>query len=408
MERFSWSAIVALSLIVMVAFGSMFYGFSVFLTTDAAGAEFSTTVLSLAYGGAALVGGLVAFPIGKYADRHGVRSVFTAGATFGFLGLGAFALAQEPWHVLAAWWLLIGPAGAMTYYEPAFVAVDQWFGTQHRARALATLTVIGGLAGSIFIPLAERLVSWFGWRWTSTTLGLGLLVAGWVGAIWFPPHRSGEEGSSGTAVRFSARRLLVDRRFMMYTIGMLLSFGTIQSIITHRVARFEEAGFAVAAVAAWAALASLLSLPGRYVSPFIAGRRKPTSVHAMGMLAVGVAIALAVSAGAQWQMGSHFVLFGLSFGVMLPLRAMVMSSWYSGSSYGRTMGAQWSIAAIVGAVFPAGVGVLRDATGGYEIPMVGLTVAMGLAAVVTWMSGRGSFNGRSSADGSEASAVDPV
>ena len=195
---------------------------------------------------------------------------------------------------------------------------------------------------------------------------------------------------------------------MMYTIGMLLSFGTIQSIITHRVARFEEAGFAVAAVAAWAALASLLSLPGRYVSPFIAGRRKPTSVHAMGMLAVGVAIELAVSAGAQWQMGSHFVLFGLSFGVMLPLRAMVMSSWYSGSSYGRTMGAQWSIAAIVGAVFPAGVGVLRDATGGYEIPMVGLTVAMGLAAVVTWMSGRGSFNGRSSADGSEASAVDPV
>ncbi len=406
MERFSWPAIVALSLIVMVAFGSMFYGFSVFLTTDAAGAEFSTTVLSLGYGGAALVGGLVAFPIGKYADRHGVRSVFAVGSTFGCLGLGAFSIAQDPWHVLAAWWLLIGPAGAMTYYEPAFVAVDQWFSRQHRARALAALTVIGGLAGSAFIPLAERMVSWFGWRWTAVALGGLLLLVGWVGAIWFLPAGSTAESTSDEAIPFSARRLLTDRRFMMYTIGMLLSFGAIQSIITHRVARFEEAGFAVAAVAVWAAVASFLSLPGRYVSPFIAGRRKPTSVHAAGMMAVAVALALAVVAGAPWQMGSHFVLFGLSFGVMLPLRAMVMSTWYSGSSYGRTMGAQWSIAAIVGAVFPAGVGVLRDTTGGYEIPMAGLTVAMGLAALITWMSGRAGLRGRDSVDGSEESAAD--
>ena len=54
MDRFSWQAIVALASTVMVAFGAMFFGFSVFLTSDAAGADFSTTVLSLGYGGAAL------------------------------------------------------------------------------------------------------------------------------------------------------------------------------------------------------------------------------------------------------------------------------------------------------------------------------------------------------------------
>ena len=59
MDRFSWPAIVALATTVMVAFGVMFYGFSVFLTVDAAGADFSTTVLSVGYGGAALVGGLL-------------------------------------------------------------------------------------------------------------------------------------------------------------------------------------------------------------------------------------------------------------------------------------------------------------------------------------------------------------
>ncbi|NNK48004.1 MAG: MFS transporter, partial [Gemmatimonadetes bacterium] len=400
MDRFSWQAIVALATTVMVAFGAMFFGFSVFLTSDAAGADFTTTVLSLGYGGAALVGGLLAFPVGRYADRHGIRSVFAIGAALGFVGLLLFSFATEPWHVLAAWWMFIGPAGAMTYYEPAFIAVDQWYSREHRARALALLTVIGGISGTIFIPLTERLVTWFGWRGASVSLGALLLAAGWITAFVFVPAGAGDS-RRGEVASFSVRSLLVDRRFVLYTIGMLLSFGTMQAIVTHRVARFEEAGFAVASVAVWAAIASALSLPGRYVSPFIAGRRTPTSVHAVGMVALTGALAVAVVVGADWQMGAHFILFGLSFGVMLPLRAMVMSSWYSGSAYGRIMGVQWSIAAVFGAAVPAGVGVLRDTTGSYEIPMGILVAAMGLAALTTWASGMKMLDVRSAATGSD-------
>ncbi len=387
-DRFSWPAITALSLTVMVAFGAMFYGFSVFLTRDAAGAEFSTTVLSLGYGGAALVGGLLAFPVGRFADERGVRLVFGVGSLLGCLGLIAFSLARQPWHVLAAWWLLIGPAGAMTYYEPAFIAVDQWFSVAHRPRALAALTVIGGVSGTVFIPLTERLVTWFGWRGAAVSLGLVLLLVGWTAALGFLPSRGRLNGHDGHGAEFSFAALLGDRRFVLYTIGMLLSFGTMQSIITHRVARFEEAGFALASVAVWAAVASALSLPGRFASPYIAGLRRPTSVHAAGMGVLVLSLAVAIVVTADWQMGGHFIVFGLSFGVMLPLRAMVMSTWFSGPAYGRIMGVQWSFAAVVGAVFPAGVGVLRDAAGGYEMPMAILTALMVGAAVATWWSGR--------------------
>ncbi|MGH3666127.1 MAG: hypothetical protein ACRDU8_08600 [Egibacteraceae bacterium] len=44
-----------LALTVSVAYGVLFYGFSVLLSRQAAGGEFSNTVLSAAYGGAALV-----------------------------------------------------------------------------------------------------------------------------------------------------------------------------------------------------------------------------------------------------------------------------------------------------------------------------------------------------------------
>ena len=93
---------------VAVAFGSMFYAMSVMLTDQAAGGEFSTTTLSLAYGGLTLVGGGLAYLIGRRADRTGVRSLTMAGFALGAAGLVAFGRATEPWQVVAASWLLMG------------------------------------------------------------------------------------------------------------------------------------------------------------------------------------------------------------------------------------------------------------------------------------------------------------
>ena len=85
---FRWPWILSLSGGVAVAFGAMFYAMSVMLTDTAAGAEFSTTVLSAAYGGFVLVGGGLAFVIGGRADRVGVRSLTIAGFVIGAVGSG--------------------------------------------------------------------------------------------------------------------------------------------------------------------------------------------------------------------------------------------------------------------------------------------------------------------------------
>ena len=135
--------VVPLSATVMVGFGVILYGFSIYVTDQAAGAVFSKTVLSLAYGGSVFVGGLLALPVGRYADKHGIRAIVGAGAVLGSLGLAVFSISHQPWQVVAAWWLLIGPAQAMIYYEPAYVAINQWSLAGDRARVLATVTLIG-------------------------------------------------------------------------------------------------------------------------------------------------------------------------------------------------------------------------------------------------------------------------
>ena len=382
-----WRRLVPLSATVLVAFGAMLYGFSVYLTDEAAGGEFSTTVLSLAYGGAVVAGGVLAFPVGRYADRHGVRAVFGAGAVLGGGGLVAFAAATEPWHVIAAWWLLLGPAGAMTYYEPAYIAVDQWFDATARPRALAILTFIGGLAGIIFIPGTERLVDWLGWRPAARWIGVLLFATAALTAAFALPGKAAHQRPQQDAP-FSIRRLFRQRRFLIYTAGMALSFTAAQAVLSHRVARFEEAGFAVATVAVWAALASALSLPGRAVAPFLAERFGATRIQAVVTLLLAAATVLMVSGGTGWEMVGHFAVFGLAFGAVLPLRAMAMAGWYSGPEYGRTMGAQWTLATLLGAAGPALVGVFRDVAGGYGVPIVAVAVVFGLAALLTEISGR--------------------
>jgi predicted MFS family arabinose efflux permease len=385
-----WRALIPLSLTVMVAFGTILYGFSVFITAEAAGDEFTATVLSAAYGGSVIAGGLLAIPIGRRADRVGIRGIVATGGVLGGLGMAAFAAATAPWQVIAAWWGLLGAAGAMMFYEVAFVAVDQWCSPQQRARALGVLTLIGGLAGIVFIPLTQRLVDAFGWR--PTALGLGVLMtvtalaASGLALRRVPARQVAAVPTSGPVTRLSG--LLRDRRFVIHTAAMMLTFFAAQGVIAHRVALFDEAGFDIGVVALWAAAASAISLPGRWLAPLIATRFRAANVQAVTAGMMAIAALLMVDGSAAWHLAGHFTLFGAAFGAVLPLRAMTMANWYSGARYGSIMGTQWTVTTIVGASGPFVVGLMRDAAGGYGTAAVALVAALLTGSILLAISAR--------------------
>ena len=377
-HRSPWNAVLSLAATVMVAFGVILYGFSIFVTDAAAGSEFSTTVLSVGYGGSVVAGGLLAIPIGRRADRAGVRGITALGGVLAGCGMAIFALASQPWHVLVAWWFFLGPAGAMLFYEVTFIAVDQWFSADQRGRALGAVTLIGGLAGIIFIPATEWLVSAFGWRATSWVLGALVMSIALATAtlalrtVARPPPTHG----SAARERGLGRRLLRDRRFVLHTAAMVLIFFAIQGIFAHRVAVFEEVGFDITAVAWWAAAASALSLPGRWIAPVLAGRFGGVNVQIVTTIVLVLGTAAMVDGSSSWQLVGHFVLFGVAFGAFLPLRALTMAEWFSGDRYGATMGSQWTVVTLIGAAGPAVVGAMRDAADDYSAGIIVIVTAL--------------------------------
>ncbi len=162
-RTYRWVLVIALALIVNVGYGAIFYSFSVLIGKDAAASEFPRAILSAALGLGLISSGILALLVGVACDVLGPRRVFLAGALLGALGLAAFSQARSEWQVILAWALLLGPAMACTFYEPAYVAIDQWFG-EKSATAIGVLTVVAGLSSAIFIPLSQWLVEIGGWR----------------------------------------------------------------------------------------------------------------------------------------------------------------------------------------------------------------------------------------------------
>lgn len=385
MSRSRSAAFAGLSATVAVAFGVLFYAFSVLITDRAAGSDFSTAVLSIAYGGTVLVGGGLAFVVGRYVDTHGVRGMVGIGSALGALGLLGLGASTQAWQVVAAAWLLMGPAGAMTFYEPAFVALDQWYAPEERGRVIGLVTVVGGLAGPIFLPLTATLVEGVGWRFTTVVLAAIFAVVGIGSALFLLPSGGHPREADGISPA-DWRTLLSDRRFVMFTAAVLLLFGSFQAIFFHRIALFEAGGLGIALVSFWAGLSGWLSFPGRYLGPVLATR--PTGHLWSAAATVALAVTLfPMLLPERGPMILHFVVFGLVYGAVLPMRAAVMGNWYSGPGFGRIMGIQWTLAALAGAAGPSLMGLHRDLSGGYGPSVVGVMIALAASGALMVAAG---------------------
>lgn len=388
-----------LALSVGVSFGAILYGTSVLITSGAAGAEFSLALLSTAFSGSVLTGAAVAIPVGRYADRHGIRRLVAFGGLLVFLGFLGFGFSTAPWQVLAAWWLLIGPGSAMVLFEPAFVAMQQWFSRAQRNRAAGALTLITGLAGPVFIPSTSYLVELLGWRPTAVLLGAAVMLAAGLTAGWalqvaparFPDADGAAATSSGSHEAVQEARQRKQNRlpagFLPLTVTIALTMAVLEAFNVHRIARFEASGFDPAVLAWWAAAVGLLSLPARFVLPLLANRFDPAKLYLMLTVLIMPAVWLAVRGTETWEMSGHFVIFGLLFGAFIPLRAVIMSDWYSGAAFGALMGIQAVGIALGRAAGPAAVGWLAETPLGYPGAMtllalcLLLSLAMLLAAI---------------------------
>lgn len=302
--QYRWTLVLALAVIVNVSYGAIFYSFSFLLGEGAAAGEFGRTLLSVSLGLGVVVSGLLAPLVGAVCDVYGPRRVILAGAVLGGAGLALFSRSTEGWQVLAVWALLLGPAMAATFYEPAYVAIDQWFGGR-QGRALGVLTLVAGLSVTIFLPLTQWLVEADGWRAAVLTLAAVMLAVVVSLALIIvrdrprPEARWGAGGPGGAYLAVARSLRHTDRRFWAVTAAFFLGLAATFAMLFHQIAYLQDLGFPAGRVAAAVGVIGIVSLPARFIVPALGDRVSPPLLASAVFGVLGVS-GLALLGAEEW------------------------------------------------------------------------------------------------------------
>ena len=368
----------------------------------------SRTALTGAYSLGLLVSALAAPAAGRWLDRHGPRGLMTLGSALGTGLLLVWASVEDLW-VLYLVWVGIGLAMAATLYELAFAVLAKWF-KRGRARALLLVTLAGGLASTIFLPLSAWLVGAQGWRGALLTSAvilailtivphalvlrrrpedLGLLPDGIEpagssqGEAAYAPHRPREEPTSvplGAALRGPAFWLLAAAFFL----------GTLSqaAVYVHLVPYLAERGYTLGSAATLTGLIGASQVLGRVVVTFLEGRL-PRDVVTAGIFALQ-AIALVVLIQSRSTLGVLlFVLpFGAASGAVTLARATAVAEFYGPDFYGSIGGVVSMFVTGARTLAPVGAGAMSVALGGYAPVLWTLALGSAAAAVAMFLAQR--------------------
>jgi MFS family permease len=371
-----------LSLAQLITWGSVFYTFALLLEPVERELGLSRAQSSLAFSLALLAEGVFAYPVGRWIDRGHERAVMTGGS---LLVAAALALHAQVHSVAAfyATWILLGVALAATLYTPVFAVVTRRFPQDFR-RAIITMTFLGGLASSVFIPLSAWLIAAFGWRQALLVLaGVHLLVCVPLHAICLrgaPAARAvqaGGEHSPATLLR-SAPFLLIG----VFVVGMM---GITAAIPPHLISLLRESGLREAWVIAIPAAIGVMQVLGRLLLYFFEHRFDLHVANRCIPILIPLALGALIAGAASPAAGLAFVvLYGLGNGMLTIVKGTAIAQYVSREHVASLNGALGLPQAVARAIAPLLLGLMWNRDVGYRwglalLLAVGIVSALALA-----------------------------
>ncbi len=374
--------VAALCVTETVSWGVLYYGFPVFLPPMEAELGWSRVQITGAFSVGLLASALAALPVGRWIDRHGARSLMTAGSCAATLLVLAWSRVDSL-PALYALWFLMGLTLAATLYEPAFAAVVGWFPTRNRDRALLTVTLVAALASTIFMPLEAWLLTRLGWRTALATLALilGLITIPIHALILRPsPHRTRRTDAGAAEVPGMALGAAV-RTGVFWVLAGAFFVGnfTTNSVTVHLIPYLSTRGYSPTLAASMIGWMGAMQLPARLVFSPITARFGHATITAMIFFVQAVALIQLALAARLPTLAPMVIMLGAANGVSTLARATMIAELFGPRHYGSISGAVALGANGARALAPVGAALLQVAAGGYERVFWLLAVSLVLA-----------------------------
>jgi MFS family permease len=380
----AWRAVAALGLAQIVCWGVVYYVFAVVQVPMREELGWTTAQTSGAFSLALLVSAVSGVAIGRWLDRHDPRPVLLGGPVVGALLVAAWSRVESIAAFYAVW-IGMGLAMASTLYEPVFVVVaKRWH--ERRDRALTAITLMGGLASVVFLPLAQVLIDALGWRGAvlvlAATLGFAAVA---LNALALRDGAAGDAPAGVAGRSVSAGEALRTLGFWLLAAVFACDALTWAAVSVHLVPALRAHGHTAGFAALAAGLAGFWQLPGRAGLLWLSRALSPGALPAVILALGGVAALILAAAGGAAAVLVGVACFGVAHGMGTLVRPIVLADRYGREQYGAIASTAAMLATLSRALGPIAAAGVLSLTGGYDGVMLAIAalsaVAAGLALV---------------------------
>lgn len=329
--------VVILAITQLVSWGMLYYAFGVLASRIQSDLALTASQTFGAFSLSVLVAGLAATPVGIAIDRHGGRGIMVLGSILASVGLCTMATAASFGGYLLAWTIL-GAAMSLTLYEAAFATLNKSI-TGDAAKSISTVTLVGGLASTVFWPLTEALAAQLGWRAT-------LMAYAGVQLVLCAPlhwaldgrnrHRVAGQQHGGVTLPQAMRQ----PQFWLLAAAFAFNAFIFSALSVHLIRVVQGLGHGMGLALSLAALIGPMQVAGRLAERTLGARRTPALIGAYTFAALPVALLVFALCGRHaYAVGLFCILYGLSNGVLTILRGTLPASMFGRKQYGAISGA---------------------------------------------------------------------
>lgn len=378
---YGWVVVAAGALLTCVAFGAVF-SLAVFLQPMADATGWSRAGISGAMTLVFLAMGAGGFLWGMLSDRFGARPVVLAGSVLLGIGLVLASRAEGLLEFQLVYGLLVGLALG-SFMPPLIAVTTNWF-DRHRGLAVALVSAGIGVAPMTMSPFASWLLTTQDWRSAQLTIGiLAALILVPASLLVRQPPRA-QAGAAGAAAErgMTLGEALRSTPFIVLALTFLACCAMHSGPIFHTISYAIFCGVAPLAAVSIYSLEGLAGLGGRLLLGVLADRYGVKPVLVAGLLVQALAAGAFVFASRLTDFYMVAFVFGLAYGGVMPLYAVLARGYFGAQIMGGVIGAAAMVSSLGMALGPLAGGWIFDSYGSYGGLYIGsFTVGLGAVAI---------------------------
>jgi sugar phosphate permease len=396
---YGWYMVVASIATNTIFSAAYFQGFGVLIIPMERTFGWDRWVISAAMSLRQLESGIVSPAVGFLLDRFSARKLIFWSAVIsgvGFIGLGftngiiAFFL----FFVVIS----LGASG-VSHGVTWPVIISRWF---RRNRGLATgLAVTGPIFGSPIVILNAQIEEAYGWR--GVLIGYGIVVLVGVTLLSMlvrdrpepygllpdgdpPDEVASPERSTGRLPRLpdaglTLHAVLRTKEFWLFTTYLSGTFTVNSAIQIHMIPYFQQdIGLTATSAAVVMSMVFILSGIGRVGGGYLLDKMDYRLVLAVVAAMMGFSLVYLQLVDVKTVSSTlpFALMFGVSFGCLVPMRGAVGSTMFGTRAIGGVLGLLQGAPIAAGVIGPLVMGIIFDLNGNYSVAIWGLIVISAL------------------------------